>query len=1614
MSTMKLLKEEAFFQDLESHLQTDSAEKNATDLMLLSRKMFELFPLDEWIEQGIRFHDVIGLLRHFQRLLSDPTKTFIKVFNPTQEEDGWISEYTNIFVIHKDIPFLMDAILVELDRRDINIQTAKSCIFGLDQDEAGHLKVRADYNDISSSSTTEEVIVFLQIDRSESTQECLELENEIVHIVEELEWTTNDSEAILQRLGLCRSELSDVTGNKRTNRVELIEFLDWLREHFTFLGYSHTAIEINPDTDGFIACQDLALGVMRRVADNQPTTIKDGSIGAFYRSDNDSAFAKSIWHSRIYKYTYADEIRVKHRNDDGHLIGEHHFVGLYSADAISPFEIPCIRRKVKWMVEQSGMKPYSYADRTFRRIIEEHPRDDLFNSSREILFDTLIMVWQIHDRRKVKCFINYSPFNNIATCQIYIPKSSYTKDVVKKIELLLKQEFDTDDCQWKSSFPQSTLARLHFTLLIHSDRHSQLALKSLEQKIFQAVRDWAENFTDVAETAWGAGKARAKVQQYKGIFPASYKNQFAPEFAVKDIELLETLNQQDDVSGTDIVLGLTLLEDDPNIELRLLHPDHHLELSEIVPILESIGFQVSGEYIYKLLISLKQTVWLHVITLKTEWLNSANIEQLGDYVKTAFIAVWYKQVENDTFNRLVMAAGLHWRLVSMLRLYARYLKQLQVPFSQKFIAETLINNLAITKCLIEFFELRFNPVEHQKDVASTLTSIEQQFIEDLDQVKSLNEDQVLRSYLEIIKATLRTNFYQQDVTGQPKPYIAIKLASQNISFAPQPKPLYEIYIGSPRFEGVHLRMGKVARGGIRWSDRAEDYRIEILRLVKAQQIKNAIIVPVGAKGGFVTKQLASFHSRDEQLEEGIACYQQFISGLLDVTDNIVSDQITTPDNIIAYDGSDPYLVVAADKGTATFSDYANAISQQYGFWLKDGFASGGSNGYDHKQMGITARGAWISVQRHFREQGLNTQVDDFSVVGIGDMSGDVFGNGMLLSEHICLVAAFNHQHIFIDPEPNAVAGFKERQRLFQLPGSSWEDYDQTLISAGGGVFSRSKKTIHLSSQIRDRLDIAEKCLTPNELINYLLKAQVDLIWNGGIGTYVKSSREHDSDVGDRTNGSVRVNANELRCRIFGEGGNLGITQLGRVEFGLRGGLCNTDSVDNAGGVDCSDHEVNIKILLDGLVAESVLDDQARNDLLASMTADVAELVLHNNYQQTQAISLAQFQCERNFQVYERCMNNWEARGWLNRALEKLPDERILSERKSNGTWLARSELSVLISYGKILLKEELLNSELIDDNYIKRWLLTAFPARLAQGYSKGLSRHPLKREIIANQLANKVVNRMGFAFCGKQAESTGASLPAVVQSVVIVEEILNLDQAWQDIENLDYQLHSAEQLNLFGTLMKLTRHCSRWILRNHGGDLDTEQIIMAYKPHMQHLQAIVPSFYDKQRQAKQHPATARLIVLGVSESTAQLVNCASDLYCSFGAASIAIKTDFDLDWVANTYFKIGVALQLDWLSEQIVGLPVENRWDDFAYEALIDDLEVQRRILTQLFLNSDKYIKKEIDTMLTAWKNQHKGSITRWTRMLAEIKTTADKTSSMVLVLLSELKRLAFLPVDIS
>ena len=803
-------------------------------------------------------------------------------------------------------------------------------------------------------------------------------------------------------------------------------------------------------------------------------------------------------------------------------------------------------------------------------------------------------------------------------------------------------------------------------------------------------------------------------------------------------------------------------------------------------------------------------------------------------------------------------------------------------------------------------------------------------------------------------------------------------------------------------EGVHLRLGKVARGGLRWSDRLEDYRTEVLGLVKAQQVKNAVIVPTGAKGGFVSKRLDRKATREDFLQEGFFCYQQFITGLLDITDNIVDDKVVTPDCVVRRDYEDPYFVVAADKGTATFSDVANKISSAYNYWLDDAFASGGSYGYDHKKMGITARGAWVSVQRHFCERGLNTQTDEITVLGIGDMGGDVFGNGLLMSEHIKLVAAFNHQHIFIDPTPDPVASFLERKRLFELPRSSWEDYDSQLISTGGGVFSRSAKSIKLSPEAKQCLGISDTHLKPNDLIHLLLQAKVDLIWNGGIGTYVKAKSENHQEVGDRANDPVRVNGKDLRCKVFGEGGNLGMTQKGRIEFALNGGACNTDFIDNAAGVDCSDHEVNIKILLNELVRQKTLTREQRNELLEAMTENVAQLVLHNNYRQTQAISLAYYRCQSDFSEYWRFILARESEGQLNRELEALPDDEVLAEREKLSLGLTRPEISVLLSYGKMLLKDTVLASNIPEDQYVAKSITGAFPDQLLKQYPAQVEHHSLRREIITNQIVNEVINIMGLTFCQRQVASTGATVAEVVRAYVVVRDVLRLDKVWAQVEALDYKVPSEVQFELFHALMRLGRRASRWMLRNRRSCLNPQQEVQAFGPKLVELQLLLPTLFSRQESNGWMEEVERIVAQGVQQNIAVLVASSNFLYFGFGIADIAVSTGKPVGLVLELYHRISTELDLDWFADQIVNLEPSTRWEDFARESYVDDLENQRRSLTFTLL-SNAHSAKDIEAVIDVWKAAQAPLIARWGEMAQELHASPNGDFAMFSVALREL-----------
>ncbi|MBQ0806478.1 MAG: NAD-glutamate dehydrogenase, partial [Porticoccus sp.] len=1348
---MEVVVDDKFFKQLEKQINDLYPAPLAAQLLSFSHKIFDLPALEEL--EGDPVAIAMDYLQNFLAFTSkvDVSLPKVKVFNPEQQNKEKVCATTSIFIIQRDMPFLVDSVRIELNRRNHTIQTIKSTVLNVLRDEEGSL-VSA-FADEDDPCSCQEALISIGVDYHRSQEKHLELEQSIIDVLRDVEAVTDDFLPMVHRLNEAISEVKRNNSHlPQDEDCELAAFLEWMRDDaYILLGCSEYKFIDNQVPPKLEHLGDRQLGIFSchpvKVAE---TALSDLSPGrpAFYKNGVSMALTKSSLRSRVHRQAYSDYILLKRYNKKGVVIGEHLFMGLYTSRVytMSPFQIPLIRQRVLQVLDKTGFPEGGHDYKAMCQLIEVHPRDELFNCTVDELHQTLMGIWQINERKMVKFFMRADPFEKFVNCLVYIPRDIYRTSIRERIEVVLKGELDASEAEFNTYFSESVLARTQYVLRINSARYKQIDHRTLEEKIIKLTRDWCDDLKVAAIIEWGGEKGRQMFALYRNAFPASYQDHFDHSAAVEDIDLFHSLSCEDEITMS----FYQSMDAERNVmHFKVFHRVDPLELSSMVPMLENLGFRVIGEHPYQVSPVEGEEIWIHDFTLLFGLDVEVDVSAVRNTFQDAFKAVWYGDTENDSFNHLVVGARLDWRTVALLRLYARYMKQLGSTYSQNFIAATLASNLEITRNLVALFRCLFDPkiVDSSSEEYGRADRLNEKVIEALDLVSNLNEDKVLRSYLQLIDATKRTNFFQPDDDDKYKSYMSVKLSPIELSDAPEPRPLYEIFVYSPRVEGVHLRAGKVARGGLRWSDRLEDYRTEVLGLVKAQQVKNSVIVPTGAKGGFVSKQTDRKATREEFLQEGLACYKLFIQGLLDVTDNIVEGAVIPPNCVVRRDADDPYLVVAADKGTATFSDFANQISIAYDFWLGDAFASGGSHGYDHKKMGITAHGAWVSVQRHFRELGLNTQAEDFSVIGIGDMFGDVFGNGMLMSEHILLVAGFNHQHIFIDPNPDAATSFDERRRIFELPRSTWEDYDASLISKGGGVFSRDAKFIQLSPEIREYFGITEEQLGPNELIHILLKAKVDLIWNGGIGTYVKASGESHQDVGDRANDALRVNGKELRCQVFGEGGNLGVTQRGRIEFALNGGACNTDFIDNAAGVDCSDHEVNIKILLNELVQSEAMTFEQRNQLLVTMTDNISELVLQNNYRQTQAISLAYYQCQSDFSEFWRFISKRESAGELSRELEYLPDDETLMEREKSNTGLTRPELSVLVSYGKILLKEAVLKSNLPEDSYVSQSIAGAFPTLLVDEYLQQVQSHSLRREIITNQIVNEVVNVMGLTFC---------------------------------------------------------------------------------------------------------------------------------------------------------------------------------------------------------------------------------------------------------------------------
>ncbi len=1595
---------DTFLEDLRLAAAETLGEAELASFMLFTRQFFSRYPLDELA--GRYLSDVFGMIYHCWRLIQvfNGTSPLIQLINPRLDTEGWSCPHTILTILQKDMPFLVDSIRIELNRRNIAIHAIKSTVLSVQRDSEHKL---LSLEPPANVDVNKEAFVYVEINLLTFRNELADIVQSLQSVLAELSCVVGDYQPMLQAAQAAEENLQLSKASPVANIADSQEFLAWMRaNNFTFLGYSEYDFG---ERDGKRFLQeniDKRLGFFAfKGGDANYSEAGDlnSGVARFHLAPQVLTFSKSSVRSRIHRHAYSDYVVVKKFNAQGEVTGELRFLGLYTSNVyiMSPSKIPLLRHKVDKVFERSGLDPQSHDGKHLRQILDTFPRDELFLSNSSELFEITMGVAGINERYKVRLFMRQDPFGKFVSCLVYVPRDLFTTQLRLRIQDVIGQTIHSSEWEFNTYFSESILARLHLVFKVDGRRPLEYDQEKLQARIREITRSWEDHLHNALVESLGEEQAMQVFNEYREGFSAAYKEHFEARTAVQDIASMEELHTPKDIAMS---FYQPLAADPQVVRFKIFRKTHTVELSEVIPLLENLGLRVLSENPYCIHKHDQSQVWLHDFQLRFNLPGAVDINQVRELFQDAFSAIWHRKTDSDAFNKLVPAAQLSWREVTVLRAYANYMRQTLFNFTEHYIASALVNHSAIAQQLLELFKLKFYPASDAvaEPREQKLEHLRDAIFSALDQVENLNEDRILRRFVTLIDASLRTNYFQFSGDGSYKDYLSIKLSSRNIPDIPEPRPLYEIFVFSPRVEGVHLRGGKVARGGLRWSDRLQDYRTEVLGLVKAQQVKNAVIVPNGAKGGFVCKHPPTEGGREALQQEAIACYKVFIRGLLDLTDNLVEGQLVPPKNVTRYDDDDPYLVVAADKGTATFSDIANSISAEYNHWLGDAFASGGSQGYDHKGMGITARGAWISVMRHFKEKGINIQQQDFTVVGIGDMAGDVFGNGMLLSEHICLVAAFNHAHIFIDPNPDAAASFTERKRLFTTPKTTWADYQSSLISEGGGVYSRDLKSIAINNAMKQCFAIDEDVLSPSELINRLLKAPVDLLWNGGIGTYVKSSSETHADVGDKANDSLRVNGNELRCKVVGEGGNLGMTQRGRIEYCLNAGACNTDFIDNAGGVDCSDHEVNVKILLNELVSNGDLTPKQRNHLLADMTDNVAQLVLNNNYRQTLAISIAEAESLARSAEYRRFMSALESQKRLNRKLEFLPADTQLLERQTHNLGLTRPELAVLISYAKASLKEDLASADIADDDYMAKAIETAFPLQIAQHYNVALYSHRLRREIVATQVANDMVNNMGISFAQRLLESTGASVGDVAKAYIAARDIYQLENFIRDLQLLDYEVPAQLQHELMINMMRRVRRATRWFLRNRRSNIDPAAEVALFAPAVSFIAQKLPEFLQGIHLEELQAQYQKLQEQGVARELAVQAAPVPYLYSGISLAEAVRRSGCDIELVAKMYFAISNYLSLPWFANQLSQLKVESFWQAMARETYMDDLESQLRSLTVSLLKGAEPTA-DVPALVARWSNQQQVLVNRWRTMVSELQANASADFAVFAVALRDL-----------
>jgi glutamate dehydrogenase len=1586
----------------------------------LVRRYFALVAPDDVIYTS--FDTLLGSVLSLWELGAHrkPGTPKIRLFNPTVEKNGWGLEHTVIEIVNDDMPFLVDSVSAEINRRERKIHLMLHPVLRVRRDSDGKRLEITDTQNAPQDALVESYM-HVQVDQETDPAELEAIRKSLEHVLEQVRLAVSDWRAMRARLAALVDELEHVNVTMPREEIEESrEFLRWLDHgNYVFLGFRRYGFESRDGKDYLPPIPGTGLGILREV---RPESERRGveplskEFSEFARKKNLLIITKANTRSTIHRSVPMDRIGVKRYDATGNLIGEDRFLGLFTSAAYSRSvrDIPTLRLKFKRVLERAGLDPHSHNGKALVEILETFPRDEFFQITDDDLFEIARGILLLQERQRVALFVRKDVFERFVSCFVFVPRDRYSPDFKDRARAILEEAFEGRDTQiYDHVTPTSALARGLFIVRTTPGRIPQPDIRRVEAYLAEAARTWSDRLLDALIQAKGEDAGIELHRRYKKAFPVGYQERFTAAAALYDIVHVERIL----ATGELIVDLYRHRTDQRQFHVKIIHAGSPVPLSELMPRLENMGVKVQSEVPYEICpLGAPHEVRIRDFSLSAAGMQD-DLTAIKQKFQESFIRVWRKEAENDGFNRLVLGAELEWHQIVVLRAYSKYMRQIGINLSEAYIQQTLANNPEITRMIVQLFNTHFDPalgaatMRGAAAASPTMTgrqlaamALRSQIQDALESVENPDEDRILRLYVTLIEATLRTNYFQGDASGERKSYISFKLDSHSVRELPLPRPMFEISVYSPLMEGIHLRMGKVARGGIRWSDRREDFRTEILGLMKAQNVKNVVIVPMGSKGGFVVKNPAS--DRETFQQEGIASYKTLLRGMLDITDNLRGDEVLLPKDVVRRDPDDPYLVVAADKGTATFSDIANAISAEYGFWLGDAFASGGSAGYDHKKMGITARGGWEAVKRHFRELGVDTQSQDFTVVGVGDMSGDVFGNAMLLSEHIKLIAAFNHSHIFVDPDPDPQTSFTERRRMFDHR-QNWNGYNADLLSAGGAVFERSAKAITISEQVQRLFELPQKTIAPADLMRAILKAKADLLWLGGIGTYVKAIHEDHSAARDRANDPIRVNGNDLRVRVVGEGANLGFTQHARIEFALRGGKINTDAIDNSAGVDTSDHEVNIKILLYDAIERGELSGIAeRNKLLAEMTDEVAALVLRDNYEQTQCISITHSFGERILDTQARFMRALERAGKLDRALEGLPDDEQISERHAAHLGLTRPEIAVTMAYAKIALYQDLLASDLPDDPLLLQDLLLYFPELIQHRFSAAVGRHRLRREIIATYVTNNMVNRLPPTFVWQVTEESGKPSSDVARAFTIIRDAFDLRSIWAQIESLDNKVPAQLQIEMMVSVGTLLERAVRWLLRSGYEKLDIAAFVSEFKPRIEALSQGLESILPAQALASVHAHKARLMELRVPQELAERLAALDVMSSAMDIVRISQSDTaaFGIDEVARVYFGVGARFGLDRLRTAGASIAAETPWQKAAVAAVVDDLFNYQSLLASRVI-AEANGKRGTDPV-DAWLAQRNRVVERVDQTMTEVRSAPTVDLAMLTVASRQLRAL--------